>query len=46
MDRYIGIELGNRYKIGELIGIGGMSNVYKAFDTKTNRVVAVKILRN
>ena len=46
MDKYIGIELGNRYKIGELIGIGGMSNVYKAFDMKTNRVVAVKILRD
>ena len=46
MDKYIGIELGNRYKIGELIGIGGMSNVYKAFDMKTNRIVAVKILRD
>ncbi|GHU85918.1 serine/threonine-protein kinase PrkC [Clostridia bacterium] len=46
MDKYIGKELNSRYLIGELIGVGGMSNVYKAVDKITNRVVAIKILRD
>ncbi|MDR2817637.1 MAG: Stk1 family PASTA domain-containing Ser/Thr kinase [Oscillospiraceae bacterium] len=46
MDKYIGKELNSRYLIGELIGVGGMSNVYRAVDKITNRVVAIKILRD
>jgi len=32
------------YKLQDLIGRGGMGEVYKAFDTKTDRVVALKVL--
>lgn len=45
MDKYIGRKIDGRYQIQELIGIGGMANVYKGIDTVENRVVAVKILR-
>ncbi|HHT05125.1 MAG TPA: Stk1 family PASTA domain-containing Ser/Thr kinase [Hydrogenispora sp.] len=41
----IGRLLGNRYKILELIGEGGMALVYKAECTLLQRVVAIKILR-
>ena len=37
--------LSNRYEIIEHIGIGGMSYVYKALDTKTGQIVAIKILK-
>ncbi len=36
--------LQNRYLIGALIGIGGFGIVYKAFDLKLNRVIAIKEL--
>lgn len=45
MDKYIGKRLDGRYEIRELIGVGGMANVYKAYDLSAQRVVAVKILR-
>ncbi len=45
MDNYIGKRLDGRYEILELIGAGGMANVYKANDRLENRIVAVKILR-
>ncbi|MBO6137370.1 MAG: Stk1 family PASTA domain-containing Ser/Thr kinase [Lachnospiraceae bacterium] len=37
--------LSNRYEILSRIGSGGMSDVFKAIDTKLNRNVAVKILK-
>lgn len=41
----IGMVIGDRYEIQELIGTGGMSDVYKARCNKLNRNVAVKILK-
>lgn len=47
MDKYIGKKLDGRYEITELIGIGGMADVYKAVDLmEDNKVVAVKILKS
>ncbi len=45
MDYNIGNRLDGRYEITELIGIGGMADVYKAMDIMENKVVAVKILK-
>ena len=41
----VGEILGNRYRLLELIGEGGMALVYKAEDSLLCRAVAVKILR-
>lgn len=38
-------RLGGRYEIRGLIGHGGMAEVHLAFDTRLNRMVAVKRLR-
>ena len=38
--------LGNRYQLGEMIGTGGMADVYIAQDTRLSREVAVKLLRS
>ena len=38
--------LGDRYKLGEMIGTGGMADVYIAQDTRLARQVAVKVLRS
>ncbi|MBP0979259.1 MAG: serine/threonine protein kinase, partial [Oscillospiraceae bacterium] len=46
MDKYIGKLLDSRYQIQQLIGLGGMANVYKAFDKKQERFVAIKILKD
>lgn len=46
MDKNIGRKLDGRYEITELIGVGGMADVYKATDILEDRVVAVKILKN
>ncbi|MCR4658636.1 MAG: Stk1 family PASTA domain-containing Ser/Thr kinase [Lachnospiraceae bacterium] len=40
-----GTMLGGRYEVIELIGTGGMANVYKAIDRKLNREVAIKVLK-
>ena len=45
MDSNIGRKLDGRYEITELIGVGGMADVYKARDIMENRDVAVKILK-
>ena len=46
MDKYIGMKLDGRYEVLQLIGVGGMADVYKGIDIMENRVVAVKILKN
>ena len=45
-DKYIGRILDDRYEIIELIGSGGMANVYKALCHRLNRYDAVKIMRD
>lgn len=41
---WIGRSLNGRYKIDALLGSGGMSAVYKAFDPNLRRVVAIKLI--
>jgi serine/threonine-protein kinase len=45
MDKNIGKRLDGRYEVTELIGVGGMADVYKAIDMVDNKTVAVKILK-
>ena len=40
-----GTILGERYEVIEVIGTGGMANVYKAVDKKLNREIAIKVLK-
>ncbi|MCA2001981.1 MAG: SUMF1/EgtB/PvdO family nonheme iron enzyme [Chloroflexi bacterium] len=44
MSGLIGTNLG-RYQITELLGAGGMATVYKAYDTRLEREVAIKVIR-
>lgn len=37
---------GNRYQIGQMIGTGGMADVYVGIDQRLSRKVAVKVLRS
>lgn len=46
MDKHIGKILDNRYEIIELIGSGGMANVYRANCKLLKRYVAIKILKD
>ena len=46
MENYVGKRLDGRYEVQEIIGVGGMSVVYKAYDNIDDRVVAVKILKD
>ncbi len=39
-------RLGDRYDLGQIIGRGGMAEVYEATDTRLHRRVAVKVLRS
>jgi serine/threonine-protein kinase len=45
MDNIIGRKLDGRYEIHEIIGVGGMAVVYKAYDSIDDRIVAVKVLK-
>lgn len=38
--------LANRYEVGDLIGAGGMADVFQGRDTRLSRPVAIKILRS
>ena len=46
MENYLNQVLGERYEIQEIIGVGGMAVVYKAFDLVDKRIVAIKILKD
>ncbi len=46
MDNYVGKRLDGRYEVQEIIGVGGMSVVYKAYDNIDDRIVAVKVLKD
>ena len=41
----IGRTISGRYVVQAKVGTGGMAVVYRAFDKKTNRIVAIKVLR-
>lgn len=45
MDQLIGKKLDGRYEVLQLVGVGGMANVYKARDVIDERLTAVKVLR-
>ena len=46
MERFLGQTLKGRYRLNEIIGIGGMAVVYKAYDQVLAQDVAVKILKD
>ncbi len=46
MDKYVGKRLDGRYEIMEIIGVGGMAVVYKAYDNVDDKIVAIKILKD
>ncbi|MGH3218172.1 MAG: serine/threonine-protein kinase, partial [Streptosporangiaceae bacterium] len=41
-----GVELGGRYALADMLGSGGMGEVWRAFDRQLDRPVAVKVLRD
>ena len=45
MQNYVGKRLDGRYEIREIIGVGGMAVVYKAYDSIDDRIVAIKVLK-
>lgn len=42
----VGRQLGDRYRLEELIGQGGMAVVYQAVDLRSGRSIALKLLRD
>jgi serine/threonine protein kinase len=45
-DRRLGHMLGDRYRVDALTGRGGMSTVYRGFDTRLHRIVAIKVFQH
>lgn len=45
MENFCGKRLDGRYEIREIVGVGGMAVVYKAYDNIDDRIVAIKILK-
>lgn len=45
-DRYVGQIFDKRYKIGRVLGVGGMAVVFEAYDALMKRPVAVKMLKD
>ena len=45
MENYVNKRIDNRYEVLEIIGVGGMAVVYKAYDRIDDRIVAIKILK-
>ena len=46
MENYVGKRLDGRYEIQDIIGVGGMAVVYKAYDSIDDRIVAIKVLKD
>lgn len=44
-EKLIGKRLDGRYEIHELLGMGGMAHVYRAYDKVEDRWVAIKVLK-
>ena len=44
MSTLVGTQLNGRYRLDAQIGAGGMSTVYRAFDTTLERRVAIKLM--
>ena len=44
-EKLLNTMLDDRYDMQEIIGIGGMAVIYKALDTRLNRYVAIKVLK-
>ena len=46
MENYVGKRLDGRYEIREIVGVGGMAVVYKAYDNIDDRMVSIKVLKD
>ena len=44
VDPLLGLTIGDRYRIDERIGVGGMGTVYKGTHTRLGQRVAIKVL--
>jgi eukaryotic-like serine/threonine-protein kinase len=45
MASFVGQNIGGRYQITDELGQGGMATVYKAYDARLERDVAIKVIR-